>query len=86
MQCNKHHNNSFVTIRCKTGKCVPEHWRCDYEDDCGDGSDEAECPDLECEAGTQFSCTSGQCINKSWVCDMEKDCTVETCHVCRQRF
>lgn len=25
---------------CDNGKCIPEAWKCDFDDDCGDNSDE----------------------------------------------
>lgn len=26
---------------CQNGRCIPENWRCDRDDDCGDQSDES---------------------------------------------
>ena len=45
----------------------------DYDNDCGDGSDEANCTFAQCTSD-QFKCDNGQCIAKRWHCDLEKDC------------
>ncbi|XP_014680991.1 PREDICTED: MAM and LDL-receptor class A domain-containing protein 1-like [Priapulus caudatus] len=34
-------------FHCTSRACVPLNWRCDYSDDCGDGSDELNCYDYE---------------------------------------
>ena len=52
--------------------CVPESYRCDYFDDCGDNSDEVGCV---CDPSLEFECTAGGCIADAWVCDGESDCT-----------
>lgn len=31
-QCGKHY------VRCPSGRCIPETWQCDGDNDCGDGA------------------------------------------------
>lgn len=47
--------------------------RCDFENDCNDGSDEVGCPKPNCTEG-QFTCQNGKCISMKWKCDGENDC------------
>uniref|UniRef100_W5M439 Uncharacterized protein n=1 Tax=Lepisosteus oculatus TaxID=7918 RepID=W5M439_LEPOC len=56
---------------CATGKCVPAIWKCDGDEDCEDGSDEAHCWRGTCSG---FRCKDGECIDKTWLCDGEPDC------------
>ena len=58
---------------CANHRCVMDHWRCDNQDDCGDGSDEIGCADVVCQQH-QFRCMSGMCISTDWLCDSIKDC------------
>uniref|UniRef100_A0A7M4EHR4 Low-density lipoprotein receptor-related protein 1B n=1 Tax=Crocodylus porosus TaxID=8502 RepID=A0A7M4EHR4_CROPO len=55
-------------FQCKNNNCIPDHWRCDSQNDCGDNSDEENC------SKDQFQCSNGQCISAKWKCDGHEDC------------
>ncbi|XP_059108788.1 low-density lipoprotein receptor-related protein 1B-like [Peromyscus eremicus] len=69
-------------FRCPSGRCIPGHWACDGDSDCGDFSDETQVnctkSDVHSPAGctgNEFQCRpDGNCIPDLWRCDGEKDC------------
>lgn len=54
-------------------QCIPEYFVCDFEKDCADGSDEANCKQARCK-DEEFTCDNKRCVSKKWVCDKENDC------------
>lgn len=61
---------------CKNSICVPLIFKCDGDNDCGDGSDEEGCPaDKPPCPPYMFTCKSDkQCVPKYFVCDYDRDC------------
>ncbi|MBZ3890926.1 Low-density lipoprotein receptor-related protein 2 [Sciurus carolinensis] len=60
---------------CFNGHCISEQWKCDNDNDCGDGSDELEmvCAFHTCQP-TAFTCTNGRCVQYRYRCDYYDDC------------
>ncbi|XP_021351873.1 prolow-density lipoprotein receptor-related protein 1-like isoform X3 [Mizuhopecten yessoensis] len=64
-------------FQCSNKRCVPYVWRCDSDNDCGDGSDEpADCRNMTCMEG-YVKCDTGRCIPSDWQCDGDVDCGPE---------
>ncbi|KAG8226274.1 hypothetical protein J437_LFUL004831 [Ladona fulva] len=68
------HSCSSEYFRCGNGLCVPNTWKCDGDNDCGDNSDEASCSQSTCPS-SQIQCTDGKCIPPYWKCDFDRDCS-----------
>lgn len=72
-------------FHCSNGKCIPDWWRCNSMDECGDNSDEEMCVDSPfsfqpCSLN-QFPCLSRYtriytCLPHSLRCDGSIDCQV----------
>ncbi|KAG5337450.1 SORL protein, partial [Acromyrmex charruanus] len=63
-------SNQFA---CNNNVCIPEFWKCDGDNDCGDNSDEIQCNRATCSPNN-FECDDNKCIPKYWVCDLDRDC------------
>ncbi|KAK7473428.1 hypothetical protein BaRGS_00035355, partial [Batillaria attramentaria] len=62
-------------FQCANGRCIPNTWECDFDNDCHDMSDENNCfGNLTCRSW-QFQCDSGDCVTLSSKCNGIFDCS-----------
>ncbi|CAL8239322.1 unnamed protein product, partial [Gadus morhua 'NCC'] len=64
---------SRTSSAARTTAVWPGRWKCDYDNDCGDNSDEEQCVPRPCSE-SEFSCSNGRCIAGRWKCDGDHDC------------
>lgn len=61
-------------FQCGDKRCIPDRKLCDGSRDCYDGTDEDNCPPLNC-TGKRWTCKNiRQCIPEKYHCDGAPDC------------
>ena len=61
-------------FKCGNNRCIPGRWRCDYDSDCRDNSDELDCAPRNCSL-SEFQCNSTKhCISWVFKCDGRAHC------------
>ena len=71
-QCKAASNCNDQEFYCDSA-CLTMISRCDGNQDCDDGSDEANCD--ACPGEDQFKCSSGECIESYMYCNGQVDCS-----------
>ncbi|XP_037811627.1 basement membrane-specific heparan sulfate proteoglycan core protein-like isoform X4 [Lucilia sericata] len=71
-------------FRCDN-RCLPKEYLCNGVHECGDNTDELNCPEKECNPN-EYKCNSGDCIDGSKRCNRIMDCPDgddedERCHL-----
>lgn len=54
----------FTLSRCNNGKCIPDRWKCDKQQDCDENEDEKNCGNniTRTCSPDEFTCQNGACI------------------------
>ncbi|MBI4981493.1 LDL receptor domain-containing protein, partial [Candidatus Woesearchaeota archaeon] len=76
--------DTYCEWQCNNGKCIPQSYVCDGEEDCSKGEDEKNCsvpPDTynppspdTIQGCPEYTCNDGNCIPYGWICDGANDC------------